>query len=124
MPYRKTNGRLPKGRWAVPAGMLLASVSFTPGHAVDNVIRETRHFFECFGMMIGDPDAHARNCLPNRVVLNGPIHQTTGGDFVPPPPPAPPMVEPPPPPPPPPVIEPPAPPIAPDPCACGSCYAT
>ncbi len=31
-----------------------------------------QHFIECFGWMITDPDTHAANCLPSRVVPSEP----------------------------------------------------
>lgn len=105
-------------RWAVLFGLLMTGVAIQPANAVDNVRREVRHFFECLGLMIGNPPAHADNCLPNRVPSpNGSIQSTSGGVAAAPPvapivPVAPVVVLPPPPPPP-----------APPACACGACYA-
>jgi hypothetical protein len=95
-------------------GLLMAGVAIQPANAVDNVRREVRHFFECLGLMIGNPPGHADNCLPNRVPSpNGSIQSTTGGvSAVPVVAPTPPVVLPPPPPPP-----------APPACVCGACYA-
>lgn len=101
---------------------LTLSVSFVAApqvNAFQDVVEGTRYFFECLGLMVGDPDIHAVECLPNRVVSSGPLVTESGGpsgpDIVAPPPAPPPVVVVPPPPPPPP----------PAPCvACGSCYST
>lgn len=88
-------------------GMLMASVSIVPAHAIENVRREARHFFECLGFMIGSPAVHEENCLPNRVPGPlGSIQSTGGGGVVSAP-----------------VVAPPAPPAAPPACVCGACYA-
>lgn len=90
-------------------GLLMASVSVLPVHAFENVRREAQHFFECLGLMIGNPPVHAQNCLPNRVP--GPFGsiQSPGesGDMV--------VVVP--------VVAPPVPPAAPPACVCGPCNA-
>jgi len=88
-------------------GLLMASVSIVPAHAIENVRREARHFFECLGLMIGNPAVHEDNCLPNRVPGPfGSIQSTGSGGAVAAP-----------------VVAPPPPPAAPPACACGACYA-
>ncbi|UJW85188.1 hypothetical protein [Devosia sp. SL43] len=92
---------------------LTLSVSFVAApqvNAFQDVVEGTRYFFECLGLMVGDPNEHAVECLPNRVVSSGPLVTQSGGaggpDIVAPPPPV--------------VIPPPAPPPVPvDPCVCG-----
>lgn len=98
----------PKGR--ATARVLIAATAAatfmaTPqAYAIDNVVREARHFFECLGLMLTDPDLHAQECLPNPY-RPGMLSYDKGGS-------APAVVVPPPPPPPPPPT-----------CVCGPCYA-
>jgi hypothetical protein len=95
-------------RRKVIALTLSASFIAAPqAHAFQDVVEGTRHFFQCFGLMIGDPNEHSVECLPNRVVTSGPLVTEGGGpstrDIIAPPPPPPPPV----------------------PCTpCGSCYST
>ena len=39
---------------------VVAAQAFTPVHI--------KHFVECFGWMITDPDTHADNCLPGQIL--------------------------------------------------------
>jgi hypothetical protein len=96
----------PKGRATarvLVAATAAATFLATPhAYAIENVAREARHFFECLGLLLTDPDLHAQECLPNSHVP-GPmilLKDGTGPAIVPPPPP----------PPPPPT------------CPCGPCY--
>lgn len=42
-----------------------------------------RHFIDCVGWMIVDPDSHAANCLPGRAVApDGSISPTSGGSSI------------------------------------------
>ena len=99
----------PPGRrlWAVLVSLFLACISIQPAVAVETVRREVKHFFECLGLMIGNPAVHEDNCLPNRVPGPfGSIQSTGSGGVVAAP-----------------VVAPPPPPAAPPACACGACYA-
>lgn len=125
-------------RRALVAATLTASLLAVPqAQAFERVVIGARHLFHCVGLLLGDPKAHAAQCLPNNMenTLSS-LSGNTGGDYAAVVPPvAPPAIVAPPPPPasPPPeapveeppviVTPPPPPPPAPDPCACGSCYA-
>jgi len=50
------------------------------------------HLITCIGLLISDPDAHAANCLPNRVPEVIYTEDNDSDDFVPAPPPPPPSV--------------------------------
>lgn len=107
-------------RSALLIGLLLASVSMSPVHALERVQTGARHFFQCLGLMLGNPPAHEDNCLPNRVPGPfGSIQETGGGDgIIVAPVIVPPVVTPPV------VVEPPPPPVVEEPtCNCGPCYA-
>ena len=126
-------------RRALVAATLTASFLAVPqAQAFERVVVGARHLFHCVGLLLSDPKAHAAQCLPNNMdnTLSS-LSGNTGGDYAAVVPPvAPPVIVAPPPPPPPeepvaePVAEPPVvvtppppPPPAPDPCACGACYA-
>lgn len=106
-------------RALVAATAVAAFLAAPQVQAFDRVAVGARHFFQCLGLMLSDPDQHSQNCLPNRVVTSyGSISGSGGGSgrlvLVVPPDNVPPDVVTPPPPPPPP-----------EPCsACGACYAT
>jgi hypothetical protein len=107
-------------RRALVAVTLSASFLAAPqAQSFEAVAIGARHFFECFGLMLGKPAVHAQECLPNRVKPSLESLNTGGGDGfaqIKPPVVVPPPVEPPP------VIEPPEPPEEPsEPCACGPC---
>ena len=123
---------------ALLAATLCASFLAAPhAQSFERVVVGARHYFECLGLLLSDPKAHAAECLPNNVAItSSSLSSTSSGssfDFTTPPPeeeepPVEPPVEEPPveePPEEPPVVvtPPPPPPPAPDPCACGSCYA-
>lgn len=112
-------------RSALLVGLLLASVSMSSSYAFERVGVGARHFFQCFGLMLGNPPSHEDNCLPNRVPGPfGSIQEAGGNDgvvavpVVVPPVVTPPVVEPPV------IVAPPPPPVVEDPtCNCGPCYA-
>ncbi|MET3926516.1 hypothetical protein [Devosia sp. 2618] len=66
------------------AAILLVSasavaVAMPKANAFETVVIGTRHFVHCFGLMIGKPDVHAQQCLPNNVHTEyGSISSMTG----------------------------------------------
>ena len=127
-------------RRALVAATLTASFLAVPqAQALDRVAIGARHFFQCLGLLLSDPKVHEAECLPNNVQFTYSLDSGGGDAKAIVPPVAPPVIAAPPPPPPPPppeepvaepvaeppvvVTPPPPPPPAPDPCACGACYA-
>ena len=100
MPLPKAAARRRK---LIALTLSVSCVAAPQVNAFQDVVEGTRYFFECFGLMVGKPNEHAVECLPNRVVSSGPLVTEGGGAG------SPDIVTPPPPPPPAPV----------DPCVCG-----
>lgn len=106
--------RLPRRRALLTATLCASFLVAPQAQSFERVVIGARHYFHCLGLMLSDPRAHEAECLPNNMVLTQSL--TTGSSPTPvatPPAPPPVVIVTPPPPPPP----------APDPCACGSCYA-
>lgn len=60
--------RIARRRRAVAAASLLLLGAAPQAQAQE--VNGIRHFFECFGLMIGNPNEHTVECLPNNVVID------------------------------------------------------
>lgn len=61
--------RIARRRRAVAAASLLL-LGAAPQAQAQSEVNGVQHFFECFGLMIGDPNEHAVECLPNNVKID------------------------------------------------------
>lgn len=65
---------------AIPvAGMIFFGGTATVSAFTPDVAAQAKHYWECFGWMITDPDTHAANCLPGNYVDPPPVTKSGSG---------------------------------------------